>query len=119
MGEAAVKREARALARKTAMQLERESFYCALAVGKLGEVASVLARDKGGTRIIKSVYHKIGRPARDRLLHFDEFSDLEGVLLEIWFWKLRARVPFERKKLLYNKPDQRINSTFEKLVKLN
>jgi|GEM_PF-6570317 len=117
MTEATAKREERTLAKRTARRLDKENFYCSLAVGKLAEVASVVARDKSNTKIIKSVYHRIGRAELDGLLHFDGFSDQEVVILEVWLWKPRAREPFERKKLFYNRPDQRLNPDFEKFVK--
>ena len=117
MAEMTVEREERALTRRTARRLDKENFYCSLAAGKLAEVASVVARDKAGTKIIKSVYHRIDRTELSRLLHFDGFSDQEAVILEVWLWKPRAREPFERRKLFYNRPDQRLNSDFEKFVK--
>lgn len=117
MAEVTVKRRERALVEKTVGRLDRENFCCAIAVGKLAEVASVVARDKGGTKIIKSVYHGIDRVELDRLLHFDGFSDQEAVILEIWLWEPRAREPFKREKLFYNRSNQRLDSDFEEFVK--
>lgn len=110
-------REERALVRKTAVLLNAESYYCSIAFGKLAEVASVIGRDRAGTRIVKAVYDKIDRKALDKLLCFDELSRVEVITIEVWIWKRRARAPLIRKKLSYNRPNQPLNSHFKRYVK--
>ena len=117
MSEEAIKKHERALTNKTVGRLNKESFYCGPAYGKLADVATAMAKDKGLTKIVKSVYEHITQNELNKLLYFDEFSDKDNVLIELWFWRAKEREPFTRKKLFYNKPNQRISTDLKKLVK--
>jgi len=107
----------RRLINKTVKRLNKESFCCGPAYGKLAKIASAMAKDKGITKIVKSVYGYISKDELKKLLYFDEFSDKDNVLIEIWFWKSGGQEPASRKKLFYNQPDQRISTDLKNLVK--
>lgn len=117
MSEATVKRQERSLIEKTVNRLDKESYYCGPAIGKLAEVATAMAKDKGISKIVKSVYEHITKNELNKLLLFNEFSDKDNCIIEIWFWRLREREPFDRKKLFYNQPDQRIDQDLAKRIK--
>lgn len=108
MPEEVVKRKQKELLNKTIRKLEKDSFYCAAANGKLSEVATAIAIDRGTCRIVKSVYEKISKNELDRLLSFKDAPSPMGVVIEVWFWRSRERDPFERKKFFFNQPDQDI-----------
>ena len=117
MSEEAIKKHERALINRTVRRLNKESFYCGPAYGKLADVATAMAKDKGITKIVKSVYDYITKEELKKLLYFDEFSAEDNVLIEIWFWGAKEKEPAIRKKLFYNKPNQRISLDLQNLVK--
>lgn len=117
LGEEAIKKHERSLVNKTIARLNKESYYCGPAYGKLCEVVTAIAKDKGGNRIIKSVDNYITKEELRKLLYFNEFSDKENITIEIWFWGNKRNEPAIRKKLFYNQPNQRISLDLQNLVK--
>lgn len=114
MSEEQIKKLQRTLLNKTLKRLEKENFYCAAANGKLSQIATAIAVDKGIFKIIKSVYEKIDKKELERLLHFNEAPSSMNCIIEIWFWRLKEREPFKREKFIFNQPDQEI----EKILNL-
>lgn len=110
MPEDKIKRDERTLFNKTLSKLEKESFYCALANGKLANIATAVAIDKGAFKIVKAVYDKINKDDLDKLLSFNEAPAAMPCIIEIWFWHEREREPFFRKKLFFNQPTQDIDN---------
>lgn len=108
MAEEVIKRRQKELLGKTIRKLEKDSFYCAAANGKLSQVATAIALDRGTCRIVKSVYEKISKEELENLLSFKDAPTPMMVVLEIWFWRQREREPFERKKFFFNQPNQDI-----------
>lgn len=117
MTEEAIKRKERNLATKTVRRLDKESYWGGQATGKLAKIATATGIDKGIIKIVKSVYFDIEEDELKRLLDFNEAPNGMPCIIEIWFWKPKEREPFERKKLFYNQPEQRLNDDLIKLVK--
>jgi len=117
MSEESIKRKERILATKTVRRLDKESYWGSQATGKLAKIATATGIDKGIFKIVKSVYFDIEEDELKRLLDFNEAPNEMPCIIEIWFWKPKEREPFERKKLFYNQPDQRLNDDLIKLVK--
>ena len=110
-------RNERALIRKTIKLVNRESNWCGTAKGKLAEIATAHGFDKGAFKIFKSVYETIEKNDLDRLLNFNEVPKNSPCVIEIMFWKLKAKEPFYRFKLHYNQPDQQLDPDLKNLVK--
>ncbi|MBW2645928.1 MAG: hypothetical protein JRE23_07095 [Deltaproteobacteria bacterium] len=93
--------------RRTIHKLDAEGYYASKAEGRFAIMASALALDLGGLRIIKSVIGYISREELDLLLNFQGLPERVRCIIEVWFFKERGRGPEERRRLLYNRPSQR------------
>ena len=117
MAEETIKRRERALVDKTIRLVDTESNWCGPAAGKLAKIATAHGFDKGAYKIYKSVYESISEEALGKLLCFNEAPPFAPCIIEILFWRLRERKPFQRFKLHYNHPNQVLCPDLQRLIK--
>ncbi len=116
MSDDPIKQQIRRLKERTWHILDNESFHVWEARGKASNVCDFICMDKSGYRLVKVCYQVIGAVELGRLLNFNDSRD-PGTIIQIFFWDKHEHQPFYRAKLYYDRPQQPIPASLQKLVK--